>query len=37
MGVAPMSNIESAEYTTCLVSNQFHLMKSANDLYQAIL
>ena len=37
MGVAPMSNIESAEYPTRLVSNQFRLVKSANDLYQTIL
>lgn len=32
-----MSNIESAEYSTRLVSNQFSLVKSANDLYQTIL
>lgn len=37
MGVAPMSNIESAEYPTRLVSNQFRLVKSANDLCQTIL
>ena len=37
MGVEPMSNIESAEYSTRLVSNQFRLVKSANDLYQTIL
>ena len=30
-----MSNRAFAEYTTCLVSNQFHQSKSANDFFLA--